>query len=152
MFDFSGRVLLLTGASGGIGRAVAELFLEAGAKLLLADLNELDVASLASSLDPVGDRTLAMGYDASRAEHAEAAVALCLDRFGRLDFLVPAAGVLNRVRAYARSGSIPSRPVVSHGQRSCGTRGFSATIASVFRCFLNTPVNAFTSGSERRTA
>ncbi len=93
MFDFSGRVLLLTGACGGIGRAVAELFLESGAKVLLADLEEIDVASLASSIDPVGDRTLAMGCDASRPEDAEAVVARCLDRFGRLDFLVPAAGI-----------------------------------------------------------
>ena len=38
MFDFSQRVLLLTGANGGIGRGIARLFAEAGAKLVMADI------------------------------------------------------------------------------------------------------------------
>jgi 3-oxoacyl-[acyl-carrier protein] reductase len=92
-FDFSGRALLLTGAGGGIGRAIAELFHEAGARVLLADVNAQDVAALASSLDPTGASAAALGYDASRAEDAAAAVALCIERFGRLDYLVPAAGI-----------------------------------------------------------
>jgi NAD(P)-dependent dehydrogenase (short-subunit alcohol dehydrogenase family) len=40
VFDFSKRVLLLTGAGGGIGRAVAQEFIAAGARVVLADLDE----------------------------------------------------------------------------------------------------------------
>ena len=92
-FDFAGRALLLTGASGGIGRAIAGLFHGAGAKVLLADLHEPDVARLASSLDPTGKSAIAMKYDASRSDSAEAAVKACIAGFGRLDYLVPAAGI-----------------------------------------------------------
>jgi len=93
MMDFSGRVLLLTGASGGIGQAIAQVFHEAGASVLLADISENAVCEVARSIDAAGVRTEAMKYDASRAEDAAAAVRLCLDRFGRLDFLVPAAAI-----------------------------------------------------------
>ena len=50
--DFSGRVLLLTGASGGIGAAIAQLFYERGASVLLADVKESAVRDLARALDP----------------------------------------------------------------------------------------------------
>jgi 3-oxoacyl-[acyl-carrier protein] reductase len=93
MSEFSGKALLVTGAAGGIGEAVARAFLEAGARVLLADLREEPLSELARSLDPGGGAVAALAYDAARPEDAERAVRLCLDRFGRLDFLVPAAGV-----------------------------------------------------------
>lgn len=93
MFNFSGRVLLLTGAAGGIGRAIAELFHRAGAKVVLADLNEDEVTSLGRSLDPTGRTVSVVKHDAGSARDAEAAVVICLERFGRLDYLVPAAGI-----------------------------------------------------------
>lgn len=92
-FDFSGKALVLTGASGGIGSAVAKLFYDAGASLLLADIDGKAVAALAESLDPGKERTAALAYDAASAEHAVAAVDLCLERFGRLDHLVSAAAI-----------------------------------------------------------
>ncbi len=93
MIDFSDRVLLLTGAGGGIGRAIAQVFHEAGASVLLADIREDAAREVARSMDPAGTRTLAMKYDAGRAKDAEAAVRACLERFGRLDYLVPAAAI-----------------------------------------------------------
>ncbi|MCW8084236.1 SDR family oxidoreductase [Sabulicella glaciei] len=90
--DFAGRCLLLTGAAGGIGRAVARLFHEAGADLLLADRDTAALESLASTL---GDarRVELMRLDAASGSDAEEAVARCVRCFGGLDFLVPAAGV-----------------------------------------------------------
>ena len=90
MTDFSGRVLLLTGASGGIGRAIARAFYRAGAAMVLADLRQESLDELVREL---GERAVALRYDASAPEDATAAVALCLQRFGRLDFLVPAAAI-----------------------------------------------------------
>lgn len=93
MLEFSGRVLLLTGAAGGIGRAIARTFHAAGAAILLADIREGDTEEVAHELAAAGDRTATMAYDASNPDDAEAAVRLCLERFGRLDYLVPAAAV-----------------------------------------------------------
>ena len=84
--DFSGRVLLLTGASGGIGAAIAQLFYQAGASVLLADVHEAAVRELARALDPSGTRTEASKSDASRPEDDTAAVKLSLEPFGKIDF------------------------------------------------------------------
>lgn len=93
VFDFTGRTLLLTGANGGIGRAIAQSFHAAGANVLLCDLEEADTRALAASIDSGLGRLAVIAMDASRAEAARAAVELCLDRFGGLDFLIPAAAI-----------------------------------------------------------
>lgn len=93
VIDFSGRVLLLTGAGGGIGTAIAELFHEAGASVVLADINEGAVQALARRLDPTETRACGVRYDASRPADAAGAVQTCMQTFGRLDFLVPAAAI-----------------------------------------------------------
>jgi len=93
MFDFKRRVLLVTGAGGGIGSATAAYFHACGARVLLGDINEAAAANVAQSLDPSGKRVLAMRYDASRSRDAQALVDVCMQRFGRLDFLVPAAAI-----------------------------------------------------------
>jgi 3-oxoacyl-[acyl-carrier protein] reductase len=93
MFDFKRRVLLVTGAGGGIGSATAAYFHACGARVLLGDVNEGAAANVARSLDPSGKRVQAMRYDASRSQDAKALVDACISRFGRLDFLVPAAAI-----------------------------------------------------------
>src|ERR1700760_2312770 len=93
MFDFSGRLLLLTGANGGDGRAIAQEFFDAGASVVLADINEQDTAGLAVALDPMSRRCAAIRLDASDPSDVDQAVALCLSRFGRLDYLVTAAAI-----------------------------------------------------------
>ena len=91
--EFEGRVAIVTGAAGGIGRAIASAFVEKGASVLLADINEEALAGVAQSLDPEGRRVAYLRYDASQPQDATDAVNLCIERFGRLDFLVPAAAL-----------------------------------------------------------
>jgi len=93
VFDFSGRVLLLTGANGGIGRGIARLFAEAGAKLVMADIGLQGAEDFARSLDPAGDKIAVVKLDASSTGDVDRAIALCAERFGRLDFLVTAAAI-----------------------------------------------------------
>lgn len=93
MIDFSGKVLLLTGANGAIGRAVARLLHRHGAACVLTDLDIEGMAAFARELDPSGTRTLALQQDATQAGDAERAVEAAVARFGRIDILVTAAGL-----------------------------------------------------------
>ncbi len=92
-FDFTGRVVLVTGAASGIGRATAETFLNSGANVVLGDIQGDAVRAVATALDPDGAHTLAMAYDAASPDSAQALVDACLVRFKQLDYLVPCAAI-----------------------------------------------------------
>ncbi|MCZ4314484.1 SDR family NAD(P)-dependent oxidoreductase [Comamonadaceae bacterium G21597-S1] len=93
-FDFSARVVLVTGAASGIGRATAALFRRSGASVMLGDIRADAAEAVARDIDDADDpRTLSMGYDAAVAADAQALVDACVHRFGRLDYLVPAAAI-----------------------------------------------------------
>jgi 3-oxoacyl-[acyl-carrier protein] reductase len=91
MIDLSGRVLVLTGAAGGIGAAIAALFRRAGARILLSDREAPE--ALAHRLDPAGRDVAAVTCDVTRTASADAMVAAAVARFGRIDIVVPGAGV-----------------------------------------------------------
>ena len=88
--SLSGRVALVTGASRGIGLAVARRFVELGASVGLVAPAHDPAAAAAASL---GDRSIALTGDVSVPDDVEAFVATCVERLGRLDVLVNNAGV-----------------------------------------------------------
>jgi NAD(P)-dependent dehydrogenase (short-subunit alcohol dehydrogenase family) len=85
--DWGGRVVLIVGGAGGMGLAIAERFVCAGALLALADLD----AKRLSVLAPLG--ALQIEADVARVADCERALAETLARYGRLDLLVNAAGI-----------------------------------------------------------
>ena len=87
-----GRVALVTGAAGGIGRAVCLAFSRAGASLALLDRSAPDAA--AAELDGPGTH-LALAADVTRRAEVQAAVDRTLAAFGRLDILVNVAGIVS---------------------------------------------------------
>ncbi len=91
--DFSGRTLLLTGANGSIGRAIARLFHALGANCALTDLDTDGLSAFAAGLDPAGTRTLVLRQDATSQPDAEAAARRTAERFGRIDHVVTSAGL-----------------------------------------------------------
>lgn len=93
MFDFEGKVLVLTGANGAITRAVAATFFDLGARLLLSDIESDGLDGFARKLDPDGGRVATLRHDACSARDAEALAAACRDRFGAADYLVTGAGL-----------------------------------------------------------
>ncbi|MBC7906124.1 MAG: SDR family oxidoreductase [Rhodospirillaceae bacterium] len=102
---FEGRVVLITGASRGIGRATAELMAERGAALALNGLSAPDVESLAAELhDRFGTDCLAVPADVADPNAVSALFKTLYARFKRLDVLVNNAGVL----ADWRLGMIPA--------------------------------------------
>lgn len=92
-FDFRGRTLLLTGANGGISRAIAKIFFDLGANCVLTDLDEDGIKAFAFELDPTGTRAIGVKQDAARPEDADTALGLVKARFGALDVLVTSAGL-----------------------------------------------------------
>jgi 3-oxoacyl-[acyl-carrier protein] reductase len=92
-WDFTGKTLLVTGATGGIGRATASLFGKSGANLVLVDIDPAVLADVAVSLDPSGTKTIIVAADVTQMMACESAVATAAKRFGGVDILVPSAGI-----------------------------------------------------------
>ncbi|PXX55621.1 3alpha(or 20beta)-hydroxysteroid dehydrogenase [Nocardia tenerifensis] len=90
-----GKVALITGATGGIGQATAELFAREGAGLVVTDIAQDAVEGLAASLHAEGADVLAARLDVSSQENWSEAIELARRRFGRLDVLVNIAGVVD---------------------------------------------------------
>ena len=93
-YDFTGRVLVLTGASGGIGQATARYFFDCGATLALTYHRDEGINAVAQALDPRGERILGARVDVSSPRACEDFAAQCRERFGGADFLVNNAAVL----------------------------------------------------------
>lgn len=94
MYDFENKTLLLTGANGGIGRAVAQLFYTHGANLVLTDLDHAGLETFAHELGgDVARRVAVLRMDAANPDDAQAVVDTAQARFGGVDYLVPSAGL-----------------------------------------------------------
>ena len=93
-FDLSGQVALVTGASSGIGRHLAELLAAAGAKVALAARRFDRLTELAREIAAEGGQSLPIACDVTRPEDVAAAVATAESELGPLSILVNNAGVV----------------------------------------------------------
>jgi 2-deoxy-D-gluconate 3-dehydrogenase len=94
LIDVTGRSAIVTGGAMGIGRAIAERLHEAGASVVIADLDlgmAEDVASALNAARPAG--AVAVRTDVSNEDDVAAMVAAAVDRFGGIDILVNNAGI-----------------------------------------------------------
>jgi NAD(P)-dependent dehydrogenase (short-subunit alcohol dehydrogenase family) len=96
--QMSGKVVLITGASRGIGAAAALEFAKAGAKLALLSRDADRIAALAGQIGPAA---LAIPCDVGRFWEIEAAVNATVATFGRLDVLIGNAGVIDPIAQLA---------------------------------------------------
>ena len=93
MYDFSGRVGLVTGAASGIGRAIATRLCAEGAAVALVDLDEAGVKATADELANRGATALAVVADVGSAPDVEAAVKAAETNLGPIGLLVNNAGI-----------------------------------------------------------
>jgi 3-oxoacyl-[acyl-carrier protein] reductase len=88
-----GKVVLVTGASRGIGRAIAEALASAGATVVLGARDETKLAEAVAAIATAGGSASGVPLDVSRRESVDTAMAAVLERHGRLDGLVNNAGI-----------------------------------------------------------
>lgn len=96
------KVIVVTGASRGIGEAIARAAIDAGAKVVLASRKQVDLDRVAGALP--SNRVLAVAAHTGKAEDVEALFARALDKFGRID------GVVNNAATNPYFGPLVDTP------------------------------------------
>lgn len=93
MKGIEGRVAIITGASAGIGRGIAQIFAQEGAKIVAASRNIEAGERLVQEIRDAGGDAIFVVADISRKLDNEKVAAAALERFGRIDILVHNAGI-----------------------------------------------------------
>lgn len=94
LFRMDERVVIITGGSRGLGKAMAEALVEAGANVIVTSRNAKDVEAVATTLQSTFGQ-ICRGYacDVTDAEQIQALVARVIDEFGKIDVLINNAGI-----------------------------------------------------------
>ncbi len=95
---FEGRVVCVTGGGSGMGAASARLFAERGAEVVIVDVNDEAGSAVAAEIGGT-----CIGGDVSRSGFCDEVVGTIVERYGRLDGLVNAAGTIHRADSLGTS-------------------------------------------------
>ncbi len=89
----NGKVALITGSARGIGEAIAALFAQEGANIVLSDVNETLLKDTEARIKSLGVEALAFKVDVTNETQVEDMVKKTVDKLGRIDILVNNAGI-----------------------------------------------------------
>jgi len=93
---FKNKTVAITGAAGGMGRALCRRFGQAGAKIALLDLHLEPLEAFARELDEAGIQALALQCDVTDEQACRTAMEKIVERFGGIDILINNAGITHR--------------------------------------------------------
>ena len=88
-----GKVALITGSGSGMGRATSYVFAEAGAKVVVSDINEKQIEEVSSEINSSSGTCLKQILDVTNQENIKEAIANVIEEFGQLDILINNAGI-----------------------------------------------------------
>lgn len=131
MFDLRGRVAVVVGGTSGIGRALALGLAEAGADVVATGRRQEHVDEVAREIEALGRRSLRQTCDVSDSSSVETLRDRCIERLGRVDIMVAAAGATVRVPSLQMSDEDWTRIIETNLTgvfRSC--RVFGATMVA----------------------
>ena len=116
------RVAIVTGAARGIGAAISERFLQAGARVVLAEVDSTEAEKTARRLDPSGERSCVVQVDVTSLPQTRAMAEQAMEHFGRIDILVNNAGIAG-----------PNKPLVEVSEEEWD-RVAAINLKGVFLC------------------
>ncbi|MDL2340394.1 MAG: 3-hydroxybutyrate dehydrogenase [Pseudomonadota bacterium] len=87
------KVAVITGAASGIGKDIAKVYLDAGAKVAIADLNLVAAEATAKEFDPSGKNAMSVAMDVTKEDEVNAGIEAVAARFGGIDILISNAGI-----------------------------------------------------------
>ncbi|NSW75779.1 MAG: glucose 1-dehydrogenase [Candidatus Atribacteria bacterium] len=93
LFDLHGEVAIVTGGAQGLGKEMGLALAEAGASVVVADMNLEKARDVAQEIEKLGVQSLAVQVDVTQKDQVEAMVQKTIDVFGKIDILVASAGV-----------------------------------------------------------
>jgi 3-oxoacyl-[acyl-carrier protein] reductase len=94
--DISNKIVIVTGASKGIGRVIAESFAKEGVKLSLWDIDYEELLVVADAISTQsGEKPIAIKCDVSSEHDVNEAVKLTVEKYGTIDVIIANAGILN---------------------------------------------------------
>ena len=93
-FSLEGRVAVVTGAASGIGRQAAITFAQAGAAVVVSDLDESGLSKTVERVEAIGGRAVRQRVDVTRRAAVDGLAAFAVSTFGRLDVWANVAGII----------------------------------------------------------
>jgi len=146
MSNFEGKVIVITGAGGGIGEGYAKIFAGKGMKVVVAEINEENGKRVADEINASGGTVLFVKTDVSDEESCKAAAAKAIEEFGAINYLVNNAAIfggmeikgyldvdmnyLNKFMAVNMHGALlMARAVVPHMKKGSAIVNQSSTAA-----------------------
>ena len=96
IFNLEGKTAIVTGAGRGLGQAMANFLAQAGANLVIFDVNSEDIHAAADEIEEKGGKVVSAVVDVTDSSQVQAGIKLAVETFGGVDILVNNAGVTSR--------------------------------------------------------